>query len=972
MSVQHLATRLRITPQILESVIHALPRNDFTRQELNDFVEAIQKVQHRYLQGDYESLNVDTATSKNAEQGSSAEPNINHQSKLAPSEEGYWKKGEWAEKYKAILDRTTVPVENLRNYLGESLEQIDALILKTLPDIIAKRSLKRFGEDIRWMSAKYFGDPTDDKEFDRLVNRRETRSRGRIRKRERAQLKEKNKQNKTMGDAEAEAAEEVVERESEGDGTGEMPGTEIQQDDDGIQMYEEGAIHPHDHMSLQPSGSGQLFLISDDHLTKPLEPQTVMAPNISSEINTQAFTIRSNSSYLHDSVIGRPTSESPLQRRSEANHQSLSVGENTQTELAPTSLVSDRPLKELSDTIVNQNRAHQNDLQIRIKVEESPTQESVLNRIPQHLEFNQNAMASLEDYDHGLNHFLEVTCAEKRKRAELDTEDREAKFPKIAEEAGDIGKFCGQTDSDYEPAEADQIEELGPKIDTLERSPQLSFEDRVQMQSTGQNQPYSWLPYAESEPYIPMMDLRNSLELSEFGESNPPQQRKYLGPLMNERLPTESQSHPEEGEGFLGSPHSHMQSILDGDDTDTSRKSLAVSTAGSQIQMTRRRQRKIAWDERRKFLKQAKVLKRISKDLKSVSETTISTVADTPSQLIESLAVKAGNTAENQIMCSDGEVRPRGDEDEEMLVFVGWEQAAQSKLGNNGLFNPVQLYSKFFRSRIDDNRFGNIRMRSDQAAMLVYVIMGIGSPCAIAQFGKISTAMREELKVTMEFLPGHETYGRAALRLTLGSDEGPFKPFAESVLALEFYRFLENERTEHGEMLPLTARGFDFTKIRELEINLPPRRGRGANLQALQRIGYRLSKLTSIYGDGILALIPSSGCFGDCLNVLANMDEAAFNVFQQHMDKNRDQFLLKVSTSLEPYVREGMWDTLTLPKLRLEVEGGFDELVVRDRSDQLALMCSPSWVCIQLDRGHVFNRKNTLQPARYTTETGGV
>lgn len=297
-------------------------------------------------------------------------------------------------------------------------------------------------------------------------------------------------------------------------------------------------------------------------------------------------------------------------------------------------------------------------------------------------------------------------------------------------------------------------------------------------------------------------------------------------------------------------------------------------------------------------------------------------MADNPSQLIEPLSEKTGNTAENQIMCSDGELRPRGDEDEEMLVFVGWEQAAQSKLGSNGLFNPVQLYSKFLRSKIDDNRFGNRPMRSDQAAMLVYVIMGIESPCAIARFEKISTAMREALEVTMEFLPGHETYGRAALRLTLGPDEGPFNPFAESVLALEFYRFLENERTAHGDMLPLTARDFDFTKIRELGINLLPRRGRGANLQALQRIGYRLSKLISIYGDGILALIPSSGCFGDCLHVLANMDEAAFKVFQQHMDKNRDQFLLKVSMSLEPYVREGMWDTLTLPKLRLEAEGG--------------------------------------------------
>ncbi|OBT94485.1 hypothetical protein VE01_07203 [Pseudogymnoascus verrucosus] len=581
-------------------------------------------------------------------------------------------------------------------------------------------------------------------------------------------------------------------------------------------------------------------------------------------------------------------------------------------------------------------------------------------------------MASLGDQQHGPIYLADVTCAEKRKRDELDTEDREAKFPKIADKAGDIGEVCKQMDSDYEPAESDQIEELERTIESVERPPQLSLEERVQKKSTGQKPKSGWPLNAESGPYISAMDLRSSPVLSKFGKQNPPQERICPEPLLNERRPIEPQDHPEEDKPFFGSSFHHMRSISDADDMDTSKKSVAGTTADSQIQMTRRRQRKIAWDERKKFLKQAKVLKRITKDLETVSETTISKVADTSSQLIEPLSVKAGNTAENQILCSDGELRPRGDEDEEVLVFVGWEQAAQSKLGNNGLFNPVQLYSKFLQLEIDDNRFGNRNMRSDEAAMLVYVIMGIGSPCAIAQFGKISTAMREELEVAMEFLPGHQSYGRAALRLTLGPDEGPFRPFAESVLALEFYRFLQNERTSHGKMLPLTARGFDFTKIQELEINLPARRGRGANLQALQRIGYRLSKLASIYGDGILALIPSSGCFGDCLNVLANMDEAAFKMFQQHMDKNRDQFLLKVSTPLEPYVQEGMWDTLTLPKLRLEVEEGFDELAVRDRSDQLALMCLPSWVCIQLDHGRVFSRRNTLQPAHCTTETGHV
>lgn len=95
-------------------------------------------------------------------------------------------------------------------------------------------------------------------------------------------------------------------------------------------------------------------------------------------------------------------------------------------------------------------------------------------------------------------------------------------------------------------------------------------------------------------------------------------------------------------------------------------------------------------------------------------------------------------------------------------------------------------------------------------------------------------------------------------------------------------------------MLPLTARGIDFAKIRELEKSLPPRHGRGSNLRALQQIRYRLSKLTSIYGDGILVLIPSSGRFGGCLNVLANMDEAAYRFFLQHIADNHDQFLSKV------------------------------------------------------------------------------
>lgn len=578
-------------------------------------------------------------------------------------------------------------------------------------------------------------------------------------------------------------------------------------------------------------------------------------------------------------------------------------------------------------------------------------------------------MAFVEDHDHGLINFVEVACAEKRKRAELDTENREAKFPKIAEDGGHISKAGRQANSDHEPAESYQIEELGRKVDTSKRSPQSSLEESVQKQSTGQKQESSWVPHAESLPYIPTIDLCNSLELSKFGEPNPPQERRCLEPLLNEGLPTEQQNHPEGDEVVIGGPHPHLRSILDGGDTDSTGKSLSIPSVG-QIKKRHRRRRKITSGARKEFMKKSR-RDRARTDSGTISETTISTMTDSPSEPVESLPITADNTAEIQILCSDGELRPRGDEDEEMLVFVGWERAAQSKPGNSGPFNPVQLYSKFLRSRIDDNIQGNRPMRTDQAAVLVYVIMGIGSPCAITQFGKIATAMREKLEVAMEFLPGHEHYGRAALKLTLGPDEGPFKPFAESVLALEFYRFLENQRAAHGEMLPLTEGGFDFAKIWDLEKSLPPRHGQGANLQALQQIGYRLSKLTSIYGDGILALIPSSGSFGDCLNVLTNMDEAAFRVFQQHMAQNQDRFLLKVSPLLEPYVQEGMWGTLTLPRLKLEIDGGFDELVVKDPI---------SWHWCAYQQGHAYSllasefsiARTFSRPKQYKTGAGGV
>ncbi|KFY53440.1 hypothetical protein V496_07595 [Pseudogymnoascus sp. VKM F-4515 (FW-2607)] len=966
----------KVTPKIIETIIRALPHNDTTQQELNNLVEEIQNVQNRYLLGD----NLDNATTKNSELGESSEPETTHQSKPVPTEKHHWKQGEWSQKYGAIFDKTRIPAQNLQTYIGESLEQIDALVLNTLPDILGKRLLRKFYEDLRWMSAKYYGDPTDDAEFKRLLNKRGSNREKKARQREKKHANSRNMQNMTVEDAGAAIIDGEISRETEGDSDGKLGGTGIENDGSCVEDDEEGAFHPHDHMSLQAFDNGQLSTMSDDHSAKPLEPQTAMRSKNFYAINTPTFTIKSNGSYLHNPLVVRPASESPLKRKSEASPEVLSMGKTIQEETAP----SDTLMKETSDTIVDKNRGHPDGLCTRIKVEESPTPASLLKRVPHYLEFDDRNMASPEAPQHSPTRIVEATGVEKRKRAELDTEDREAKFPKIAEE-GHISRTSGQTKSDHGLAEHGQIEEPGLKIGTLDRPPKLSLDERVQNQCIGQKQSP---PHEESGPYIPTIDLRNSVELSNSRESNSPQERKCVEPPLNERLTTLGELDPvtpkltrrerktafmqnkakkalaikpsatpdtviaaadtetnsatniqqNQPETFLESPNPHMGSISGDGGADTPANSLPSPVAASQNKSKQRKQRQ-------KLVKKAQGQDRPIADLGLVSETGILTAADAPNRPIETLSINEGNTAVTQTLCSDGELRPRGDEDDEMLVFVGWEATARSKPGDNGLFNPVELYSKFLQPSIDDNRFGN---RTDQAAMLVYVILGIGSSCAIAQFGRIAAAMREEFEVAMEFLPGHERYGRAALRLTLGPDEGPFKPFAESILALEFYRFLEDERAIQGEMLPLTARGIDFTRIQELENSLPPRHGRGANLRALQQIGFRLSKLTSIYGDGILALIPSSGRFGDCLNVLSNMDEASFRVFQHYMDKNHDQFLLKVSPLLEPYVREGMWGTLNLPKLRLELDRGLNELAVKDRSDQLASMCLPSWSCIRL------------------------
>ncbi|KFY50410.1 hypothetical protein V495_00294 [Pseudogymnoascus sp. VKM F-4514 (FW-929)] len=770
------------------------------------------------------------------------------------------------------------PIENLQKCLSDSLQRIDASVLQvvTFSDaVVGKRMLRRFHEDICLMSAKYYGDLAND-DFEMLAKetalpkvKRRTNPRPPKHVRDMMKAQREEMRNKEVVNAGSRQMYHIVGGEPAVDDRMRSQGSDHEEEkDDNVQSHGAGEHHPRDHIVVRDFGSGLIFTTSGDHSAKPLEPQTVTRPNFS-DINSQIFTIKSNSSFLHDPLVRRPASESPLRRKSEAYHQS-----------APTELAADTMTRESSHSFMGPNRAKNDDLQTVVKVEESPTPASLFKRTPWYSDFNSNHgdTASLGDSEHDSFHSLETTFAGKRKRTELDTGNRETKLPKTAE-SGDVGRGPEQAVLYHEPTETGKFEQFGGETDQLNIS-ELSLERKKRL------------------------CLQSSQDIIH--------------------------SHPS------------LPSTLGDGDEDGAEKSLSMHAEVAQTKRKRRSRRKITSGERIKFTNKTKGRDGILKDFVTISEAAIPTVADTTEQPMEFLLVRADDKAEIQTLCSDGELRPRGDEDEEMLVFVGWERAVQSKPGKNGLFNPVQLYSKFLRSRIDDSALGNRRMRTEQAAMLVYVITGIGSPFAISQFGAIAMAMREELKVDREFINGGERYGRVALRLTLGPNEAPFKAFAESVLALEFYRYLENERAMHGEMLPLTARAFDFTKIRELENSMPPRAGRGANLRALQQFGCRLSKLTKIHGDGILALIPSTGCYGDCLHVIANMEEAAFRVFEQHMDKNRDRFLLKVSPLLEPYVRDGMWGTLTLKRLRLEVEGGFDEMAVRDRSDQLALMCLPS------------------------------
>lgn len=328
------------------------------------------------------------------------------------------------------------------------------------------------------MSAKYYGDPIDDIEFKRLVNKRETKRANKARKRGWVQSTRKNIQNKRMGDEEPETTEKMVGTESEGDGAGGMLGD---------QADEEGASQPRDHMVFRSSGSRQLPIMSDDRLTKLLEQQTATKPNSFSfsEIKTQTFTIKSNGSYLHDQLIGRSPSESPLKRKSEASIQSQTTEHyNIDTEVTPTKLLSNMPTRLNPDTPMG----HRNDLQIRIKVEESPTPASLLKRIPQYLEPNDNHMASLEDYEHGLVHFVEVTYAKKRKSDELDSGNAGSKYPKTAEETENIGDVRVELNSHHEPAESNQIKEFGNRIDLLVKGKQLSPRETAQKQNTGRKQ----------------------------------------------------------------------------------------------------------------------------------------------------------------------------------------------------------------------------------------------------------------------------------------------------------------------------------------------------------------------------------------------------------------------------------------------------------------------------------------------------
>ncbi|KFY05098.1 hypothetical protein O988_00253 [Pseudogymnoascus sp. VKM F-3808] len=833
------------TPSVFESVTRALFRMDETSRLLNDQVERIKTAQNIYEHpgSGNESLNQVSARTKNEEQRACDELRLTHRSKLIPREESYEDKENILQDNKRTVNNAKTPIENLQKCLSDSLQRIDASILQVVTfsdDIIGKRLLRKFHEDICLVSAKYYGDLAND-DFEMLAKetalpkvKRRANPRPPKHVRDMIKAQQEEMQNKDVVDARSQQMYHIVGGAPAVDDRMRSKGSDHEEGiDNNVQAHEEGEHHPKDHIVVRDFGSGLIVTKSGDHSTKPQEPQTVMRPNFS-DINSQIFTIKSNSSFMHDPLVKRPASESPLRRKSEAYHHS-----------APTDLAADTMTREISHSIMGPNGAKNDDLQTVVKVEESPTPASLLKRTPWYLDFNSNHgdTASLEDSEHDSFHSLETTFVGKRKRTELDTGNRETKLPKTVG-SGDIGRGHAQAVLYHEPTEPGKFEQFGGETDQLNIS-ELSLErkNKLCLQSSQD--------IIHSHPSLPF-------------------------------------------------------TLGDGDE-DGAKKSLSMHAEVAQTKRKRRPRRKITSGKRIKSTNKAKGPDGILTDFVTISEAAIPTVADTTDQPMEFLLVRADDKAEIQTLCSDGELRPRGDEDEEMLVFVGWERAVQSKPGKNGLFNPVQLYSKFLRSRIDNSALGNRRMRTDQAAMLVYIISGIGSPFAISQFRAIAMAMREEVKVDREFINGGERYGRAALRLTLGPNEAPFKAFAESVLALEFYRYLENERAIHGEMLPLTARAFDFTKIRELENSMPPRAGRGANLRALQQFGCRLSKLTKVYGDGILALIPSTGCYGDCLHVIANMDEAEFRVFEQHMDKNRDRFLLKVSPLLEPYVREGMW-----------------------------------------------------------------
>jgi len=308
---------------------------------------------------------------------------------------------------------------------------------------------------------------------------------------------------------------------------------------------------------------------------------------------------------------------------------------------------------------------------------------------------------------------------------------------------------------------------------------------------------------------------------------------------------------------------------------------------------------------------------------------------------------------ETKILCSDNELRPRGDEDEAMLTFISWEREEQQKLGRGGRLNPVATYIIFQSNKLKGS---SECMSSDQAAMFVKIVFGIGSAEALVQFKKVLEVMRSEFEVDREYHKGMERFGRASLRAIKALDAGhgdPFGSYSDVMVAIEFFKYLQNSRSSFGDPAAEMEDQKEMlasTHWREVEdLQLDELAGGNNELRTLlcemRDIGFRFTRLMNIYNPGIMALIPGAGRFGNCLNAIIDMSKAEFNFLCTYMtDKsNADPFMTRSSAALEEYVAgNGMQGALSLPELRLGSQADEAILGLKEKSAQLALLCLPA------------------------------